>query len=56
MPFGICGKPSKEYSAKEILTVVEIPGKTFVELKLGKDASGFECVRKVAKQIGLVEV
>ncbi|KAK2551737.1 Tyrosine-protein phosphatase non-receptor type 21 [Acropora cervicornis] len=56
MPFGICGKPSKDYLAKEILAVVEIPGKTFVELKLGKDASGFECVRKIAKQIGLVEI
>lgn len=56
MPFGICGKPSKDDLAKEIVAVVEIPGKTFVEVKLGKDASGFECMQKVAKQIGLVEV
>ena len=56
MPFGICAKPSKDDLMKEISAVVEIPGKTFVEVTVGRDALGLDCLEKIANQIGLTEV
>ena len=56
MPFGICAKPSKDDLTREISAVVEIPNKTFVELVVGKDALGLECLENVASQLGLTQV
>lgn len=56
MPFGICAKPSKDDLMKEISAVVEVPGKTFVEVTVGRDALGLDCLEKIANEIGLTEV
>lgn len=47
MLFGICVKFLKDDLMKEIFVVVEIFGKIFVEVIVGRDVLGLDCLEKI---------